>query len=514
MLTPEELNRLPDSVVELYAEVEQEIINDMAKRLSQMDFIPSAEWQYKKLLEMGATREKIIKALSKKMNESERTIRSVLKTTIKRTMKRDMTIYRAAGLKITNPAAFNELQRRILQSGFDNTNRLFQNITRTTAESASQQFVRAMDKAWLQITTGAFDRNSALKIAIKSLTEKGLESVTHPSGRTDHLDVAVRRAVVTGVNQTSMKMQERLADEMDCDLVEVTAHAGARTGKGVANHAAWQGKIYSRSGRSTKYPSLVEKTGYGTGEGLGGWNCRHNFFPFIEGVSTPAHTQEELDALNAPKYTYNGKKLTEYEAQQVQRNIERNIRKYKREESALKSARLPSIDARVKREAWQSKMEDFIKQTGLKRQLDRERAFKTTSRSETVAIKKHIDKLEQEVYNIKKSIKAQIGTDYPLTLNVSQQNKHIIGTKEFDPQRSTLTADPDELIKLYAGKGDLIIANNKSWTNRERFVHTSTIGTYRDVDGKEYPTNAGLIHYSKKRGCHIVPAKPIKKGGV
>lgn len=79
---------------------------------------------------------------------------------------------------------------------------------------------------------------------------------------------------------------------MGCDLVEVTAHAGARP-----EHAEWQGKVYSRSGKSKKYPDLVEVTGYGTGPGLGGWNCRHSMFPFYENISTRTYNNEELEEL-------------------------------------------------------------------------------------------------------------------------------------------------------------------------------------------------------------------------
>lgn len=75
----------------------------------------------------------------------------------------------------------------------------------------------------------------------------------------------------------------------------MTAHGGARP-----EHAEWQGKVYSRSGKSKKYPSLVDKTGYGTGPGLGGWNCRHSMFPFYEG-STRAYTDEELEELKPNK---------------------------------------------------------------------------------------------------------------------------------------------------------------------------------------------------------------------
>lgn len=103
-------------------------------------------------------------------------------------------------------------------------------------------------------------------------------------GKTDKIDVAVRRAVLTGVNQTANKLQDKRAEEMNCDLVEVTAHIGARVTKKLdhTNHAWWQGKVYSISGNSDKYPGLKETTGYGLVDGLGGINCRHNKFPFIE----------------------------------------------------------------------------------------------------------------------------------------------------------------------------------------------------------------------------------------
>ena len=74
-------------------------------------------------------------------------------------------------------------------------------------------------------------------------------------------------------------MQEARADELVCDLVETTAHSGARP-----SHAEWQGQAFSRSGKSRKYPDFVQVTGYGTGEGLGGWNCSHSFYPFFEGL--------------------------------------------------------------------------------------------------------------------------------------------------------------------------------------------------------------------------------------
>ena len=128
----------------------------------------------------------------------------------------------------------------------------------------------------LQVSTGGFDANTAIRNAIKELTRQGLTTVDYASGRTMSVEAAVRMNVVTGVNQTALRLQDTLADEMDSDLVETTAHSGARP-----SHARWQGQVFSRSGKSKKYPDFRRATGYGTGPGLAaltlppnGWDGR------------------------------------------------------------------------------------------------------------------------------------------------------------------------------------------------------------------------------------------------
>ncbi len=184
----------------------------------------------------------------------------------------------------------------------------------------------ALDLAQMQVSTGVFDYNTAVRNAVKSLTASGLRFVDYASGHVNHADVAVRRAVMTGVSQMSGKISEHNAAELETDLVEVTAYAGARP-----DHAEWQGRWYSLSGKSKKYPSLVEVTGYGMGAGLKGWNCRHDFYPVLEGISVPAYTEEELRNIDPPPVEYKGETLTYYECTHKQRKMETAIRKTKRE---------------------------------------------------------------------------------------------------------------------------------------------------------------------------------------
>jgi hypothetical protein len=367
MLKPEYIEQLPDSLVELYSQAERDILKDMVRRITTYDFfIPAAEFQFRKLQDMGLLHDEIIKILSSTTGIAEKEIKALMEEAGATALKADDSIYRKAGLAPT-PLDSNAALQAVLAAGIEKTGGLFTNLTKTTANTATKQFENALDRAYMQITTGAFDYNSAIRMTVKDLASKGIAVIQYPSGHTDYLEVAVRRATVTGVNQTAAKLQETRADEMGSDLVETTAHAGARP-----DHQIWQGKIFSRSGKHPNYPDFVSSTGYGTGSGLCGWNCRHNFFPYFEGISEPAYSKSELEEMNAKNYSFNGQKTTEYEATQQQRHIERQIRKWKREHVGMEAAGQLTDEAAAKIAHWQQTQKDFLKQTGLKRQADRE----------------------------------------------------------------------------------------------------------------------------------------------
>lgn len=367
MLKPEQIAKYPDNLVELYSKAEMDIIADIARRISTYEyFIPSAEFQYRKLKEMGNIHDEILKKLTSMTRKTEREIEEMMIEAGYESIKFDDKIYKKAGLNPV-PVKQSPALLEVLQSGINNTNGLFRNLTRTTANTATKQFENILDNAYMQITTGAFDYNTAIRNAIKDLSSKGLAAITYPNGHISYIESAVRRAVTTGVNQTALKMQETRAQELGSDLVETSAHAGARP-----DHAVWQGKVFSLSGTHPKYQDFKKETGYGTGAGLGGWNCRHNFYPFFEGLSKPGYSKKTLKEMSAKKIEYNGEKMTEYEATQKQRYIEQNIRKWKREYRAMEAAGLPKDEAFAKIIKWQDTQQDFLKQTGLKRQISRE----------------------------------------------------------------------------------------------------------------------------------------------
>ena len=321
-----------------------------------------------KLQELGMVQSEIIAKLSAITGQSQDEIVALLTEAGEQAIADDVEYYTAAEVyepsQIDTEALYEQLNAGLIQ-----TEGAFQNLTRTTANTATGQFEAALDRAWLQINSGGFDYNTAIRNAITDLSSQGLGAVKYPSGRVDSMEVAVRRAVVTGANQTASKVQEKLADQLEVELVEVTAHGGARP-----EHAKWQGKVYSRNGDveidGVKYKDLRKATGYGTGPGLCGWNCRHNFHPYIPGTAR-TWTQKQLDALEEKNIEYNGVKMTEYQASQVQRSIEREIRKQKRTIAALEAVGEDASEYRSKLRAANKSYTDFTEQTGLKKQRDR-----------------------------------------------------------------------------------------------------------------------------------------------
>lgn len=509
MLKPNQIEALPEALIELYSQVEMDIIADMARRISGMDyFIPSAQWQYRKLIEMGNCHGWIMQALSAQTGKSRREIERMMEEAGFKAIQQDATIYKRSGLDPPELAASPTLQA-VLNDGIRNTEGLFDNLAGTTADTATRQFERVIDRAWLQVQSGAFSQEEAIRGAIKDLAGAGVECITYPSGHVDHMDVAVRRAAVTGANQSALRLQDTLADEMGSDLVETTAHAGARP-----EHAVWQGKVFSRSGTHPNYPDFRSSTGYGTGSGLGGYNCRHSWFPFFEGISDPAYTQAELGEMNAKKYTYNGEKLTEYEASQKQRAIERNIRRWKREYKAMEAAGLDTSEAASKLTKWQDAQKDFLSQTGLKRQAERERVegFGRSEAAKAVAARRNstYNKKREEARGLIRSEAT------PKKINEGHQKKHIRGDGgRYTEGRSYIYGGAEEaqaLVDRYAGAGDpVLFRDTGEWKRKEVVTAEKDVGIVVDPETmEEVSTNRFTIHYGKN-GTHIVPARR-KKG--
>lgn len=363
MLPPSYLDAMPDAFVQLAQQVEDEILQDVARRIGKMGTITeTADWQLWRYQQTEAVRENVVKLLAKYSGKSEATIRRLLKEAATEAMEREDAIYYHYNLEPTpfeESAALNNL----LNAGARQTCGTWRNLTATTANTVSGAFERTLDVAWGKVATGAFDYKTAVKQAVDSLADE-MPEITYPSGHTDSLEVAARRAVLTGVNQTAGKLQEARMDEMNVEFVETSAHGGARP-----SHAEWQGRRFHRGGAvdylGKHYPDFEQATGYGTGAGLCGWNCRHTFFAvFPELGDPPTWTEESLQELNARNIEYNGKLYTQYEVNQMQRARERNVRKWKKRYLAESAAGSDTTDSAMRLKAARQSLSEFAKATG------------------------------------------------------------------------------------------------------------------------------------------------------
>ena len=363
MLPPSYLDQMPDSFVQLWQQVEEQILQDVARRIGKMDKVtPTANWQLWRYQQTEAVRNDVVKLLAKYTGKSETAIRKLLLQAATEAMEREDAIYYHYDME-PPPFEENAALNNLLDAGARQTCGTWQNLTATTANTVTGAFERTLDAAWLKVSTGACDYKTAVKQAVDSLADD-MPMVTYPSGHKDSIEVAARRAVLTGVNQTTGKLQVARMDEMGCEFVETTAHGGARP-----SHAEWQGRRFHRGGavdyKGRHYPDFEAATGYGTGAGLCGWNCRHQFFAcFPELGDPPQWTQEQLQELNARNIEWNGKKYTAYEISQMQRARERNVRRWKKRYLAEDAAGLDTTDSAVRLKAARQSLSDFTKATG------------------------------------------------------------------------------------------------------------------------------------------------------
>lgn len=334
MLTPAQLMTLPEPLVELFGELEADIMADMCKRIVRHGgMTATSAWQVEKLKEMRGMSASAEREIAKALKAGESELAQIFREAGVKALATDEAVYRAAGLT-SGQFVYSKALNDVLIAGIKKTNGLCENFCGTLAENTRQALYNSLDKSYLGIMTGNLDPATAIRRSVNDLASKGINAVAYPSGHTDSLETAVRRAILTGANQTTAELELTRADELGSDLVEVTAHAGARP-----EHAEWQGQIYSISGKTKGYKDFYRSTGYGDGDGLCGWNCYHNFYPFILGFSTPTFASQRSKNNDA-----------EYETQQEQRALERAIRSSKKQVQALDAARNAATDDTLRNE--------------------------------------------------------------------------------------------------------------------------------------------------------------------
>ena len=345
MLTPEELAIIAETMQPHLDELNMWISQDMIRRFmarmgrGEKELLSGTDqWQAQVYKEAGGLYEDLQKELHNFTGKSEDEIKAIFEDAGIRAWNADDIFYVAQGFESV-PLLSSERMLNILTDCYQRTNNEVYNFTRTTANETQRRFIKLLDSTHMKVMSGAQSYTAAVKEAVNELASTQTE-VVYPSGHKDTIETAVLRAVRTGVAQASGNMTLQGMEERDWDLIRVSAHLGARYGDGgenPGNHYWWQGKLYSRTGRDKRYPDFISSTGYGSGEGLCGWNCRHSYGP-----GEPDHNPyKEYDAEENKKA---------YDLSQKQRKIERTIRADKLKAKGLREAIDCAEDKTLKKE--------------------------------------------------------------------------------------------------------------------------------------------------------------------
>ncbi len=381
MLTGDQIDVLPMALESAFHRLQGRITDDIIRRMkaNMGEITRAADWQIYRARELGATSAEIRSAIKDALKLADSELDAIYDAAIESGYARDAEIYKKTGIDIA--ASRNSEQiAQLVEALKKQTSAEFQNITATLGVATSNRgtrnilsltefYTKALDDAALDIASGAFDYNTVLKRTVKELTNSGIRHIDYDSvskrPTTARIEVAARRAVMTGVSQLTGKIAEDNAKTLGTDMYEVTAHEGCRE-----THLDWQGKWYSMA-------DLVRVCGYGDVAGLKGANCRHDFYPVIPGVDEPTYTDDELAQIKEDELTpraYGGKEYTKYEATQRQRELERTMRARRASIKALTDGGADEDDIILERASYRALSQEytrFSKAMGLREQRER-----------------------------------------------------------------------------------------------------------------------------------------------
>ena len=333
MLEPHYLQQIADGAEQIASELHEyiirQIVDRMMIRIGRGDsylLTSSDRWRIEVLQDAGYLLEDITAELSKYTRRQEKEIKAAMEEAGVKALEYDDKIYQAAGLS-PMPLTQSPALIRLMERNYSATLGEWRNYTQSAAQAAQRLFLNECDLAYNKVMSGAVSYSQAVKEAVETAVSGGVY-VDYPTGHRDTIETATARAVRTGIAQAAGDISIKRMEEMDWDIILVSAHIGARTGDGgqnPGNHLWWQGQFYSRTGKDKRFLNFYEVTGYGTGEGLCGWNCRHSFGSG-DGVNNPYADIQTADNVRMEKL------------EQRQRTLERRVRKTKREVMGLQES--------------------------------------------------------------------------------------------------------------------------------------------------------------------------------
>lgn len=376
MYTSGELEKASMALDEPMKILEQRIMSDIVRRIKENgEITASADWQINRLAQLGVGMDEISAAINQALDATEDITDTLFTDVIKSGYASDASLYKAVG-KVQIPFDDNEPLQQLISFITAQTNETMHNITQSLGFAQrgtdghisftplADYYQKTLDGAMLDIASGAFSYDQVLKRTVKSMTDSGLRTVDYATGWSNRVDVAARRAVMTGMTQLTAKVNEQNAEQLDTEWFEISWHSGARP-----SHW-WGGKWYTKE-------QLTSICKLGDVQGLCGANCYHDYSPVIPGISEPTYSAEELAEMERQEkepIEYNGKQYTKYEALQRQRRLETTMRTQRQEMKLLKEGGVDEddlINCRARYMGTSHEYAQFSKAMGLPQQRER-----------------------------------------------------------------------------------------------------------------------------------------------
>lgn len=355
--------KIADKIAARYRNLEFRIMEDIVRRIKKTGEITStADWQINRLKILGYSSEDIENAIKDTLNASYPEMFELYDKIVEREYVRDKDVYEQVNAQYI-PYEENEQMQQNVEAIIRQSKGELENITgslgfyldyngRKVLTPLAEVYTRYLDMACYEIVSGAFDYGSVLRRTVTQLTNSGLRKIDYASGRADRVDVAARRAVLTGVAQICGKMSDYNAEKLGAEFFEVDWHSGARP-----THAVWQGRVYSKE-------QLYSICGLGTVTGLLGVNCYHMYFPYFPGISTRNYTDEWLDEQNRKESIakeFNGKEYTLYEAKQRQRQMEVAMRAQREKVQLLEKGGADPDEVMLMKAKYQGQLNEYAR---------------------------------------------------------------------------------------------------------------------------------------------------------
>ena len=369
--------KLSRQIEKNYSDLEMRIMEDIVRRIKKAGEITStADWQINRLRILENSSEDIEKMIKEALDASYPQMFELYDKVIDWEYVRNKGIYEQINAEFI-PYEENEELQQITNALIQQTDADLKNITQSLGfyldygggkpvlTPLAEVYQKYLDAACMDIVSGAFDYNSVLRKVVSQLTNSGLRQIDYASGRGNRVDVAARRAVMTGITQLTGKISDMNAEKLGTVYFEVAWHAGARP-----THAVWQGRVWSKE-------QLVTVCGLGTVTGLEGVNCSHERYPFIPGISERNWTDEWLEKKNREENTpkeFLGKQYTVYEAKQRQRQMETAMRAQREKVHLLRKGGADKEEITAARAKYQGQLNEYAKfseKMGLKEERER-----------------------------------------------------------------------------------------------------------------------------------------------